>query len=160
MAMGIGQIHCREKGILYLERFKILSTLNEKIPRGFVSVSFFFSKEKEKKREKNSPPLILPALQRNKNAAGDELADDPAQVDVAGEVVAQGHGADLGRVRDGHGLEDAPGHALEQLADEEDGQAVGEEGEEDEARHGDERGEERPPVPPALAENACDLEEG
>lgn len=99
----------------------------------------------------NLPPLVLPALERVEHAARDELADDPAEVDVAREIVPQGHRADLGRVGHRHGLEDAPRHALEELADEEDGEAVGEEGEEDEAGDGDEGRDDGPPVAPALA---------
>lgn len=59
------------------------------------------------------PPLILSALEPNKHASRNKLADDPAEVDVTGEVVPQGYGTDLGRVGHCHGLEDAPRHALE-----------------------------------------------
>lgn len=56
-----------------------------------------------------------------------------------------------------HRLEDAPRHPLEELADEEDGKIPREEREEDEARDGDERAQDRPAVAPALGYHTGDL---
>lgn len=56
-----------------------------------------------------------------------------------------------------HCLKDAPSHPLKELADEEHGEIPREEREEDEARHSDERGQERPAVAPALGYHTGDL---
>lgn len=56
------------------------------------------------------------------DAVGEQLAHDKAQVDVAGQVAAQGHGTHLGGIR-GRNHDVAPEHEpAEQFADEQDGQ--------------------------------------
>ena len=86
-------------------------------------------------------PLVVALQHGLDDADADELAEAPAEVDVGGEVAAQGDGADLGGVGDGEGLEDAPRDAgedlggqqgLDVLRGEEDG---GPGGDEDEAGH-------------------------
>lgn len=58
-----------------------------------------------------------------------------------------------------HCLKDPPSHPLEELPDEEHSEIPGEEREEDEARHGDERAQDRPAVAPALGYHAGELRE-
>ncbi|KAK5629240.1 hypothetical protein RRF57_004955 [Xylaria bambusicola] len=74
--------------------------------------------------------------------------------------MSQGNGADLGRIRRGHGLEDAPRHALEELADEEHGQIPREEREENKPGHGDQGTDDGPAVAPALRYDSGDLYHG
>ena len=60
------------------------------------------------------------------------MAEDPAQIDVGGQVRAQSDWRHLGGVSGGDGLEDAPGKTAEDLAGEQHLDVDGKEGDEDE----------------------------
>lgn len=86
-------------------------------------------------------PLVVALQHGVDDADANLLAEAPAEVDVGGQVAAQGDGAHFRGVRDSDGLEDAPGDAAQDLGDqqrldvgrgEEDGR---EGGDQDEAAH-------------------------
>lgn len=64
-------------------------------------------------------PLVVALEHGAQHADANLLTEAPAEVDVGGEVAAEGDGADLGGVGDGERLEDAPGDAAEDLGGEE-----------------------------------------
>lgn len=86
-------------------------------------------------------PFVRARDQAGEDAGGNELADDEAHVGPAGEEDAEAHGQHLGGVGGRAGDEDAPRQAAEELADEQHGDALREEGDEDEAGEHDERGD-------------------
>ena len=88
----------------------------------------------------------------------DELADDPAEVDVGCEVMAKRNGTNFRCVGRRHRLEDAPGDSAEEFSCQKDTEAVGEEGHEDEACNRHESCDERPTVADSLAQETRDLQ--
>ncbi len=81
-------------------------------------------------------PLVVASEHGAQHARGDELANDPAQVDIGRQVGAKMSRAHLGCVGGRQGLEDAPRDTDENLSDEQLDQALGEEDDEDEADAG------------------------
>lgn len=71
--------------------------------------------------------------------------------------MSQRHGANLSRVRCGHGLEYAPRHALEELANKEHGEIPSEEREEDESRDSHQRADDGPAVAITLRDDTRKL---
>ena len=65
-------------------------------------------------------------------AGANDLADQPTQVDVTGQVGSQSNWHDLGRICRAQGLEDAPGETAEDFRGHEQANVEGEEGQEDE----------------------------
>lgn len=61
------------------------------------------------------------------------MAEDPAEIDVGGEVGAKCDWSHFGGVSGGDGLEDAPGKTAEDFAGEQHLDVDGKEGDEDEA---------------------------
>jgi hypothetical protein len=62
-------------------------------------------------------PLIRPVQHSLDDTATNDLAQAPAKVDVCSQVASESDGADLGRVGDGQGLEDAPRDPAQDLGD-------------------------------------------
>ena len=54
-------------------------------------------------------PLGVVADQSSQNTGSDDLTNDPAQVDVGGEVLSKMDRHDVGSVGDRHRLESTPG---------------------------------------------------
>ena len=69
----------------------------------------------------------------SEDAGANELAEDPAEINVGGEVRAESDRGDFSGVGGCDGLEDAPRETTEDLADEQHLDIDGEEGDEDEA---------------------------
>lgn len=63
-------------------------------------------------------PLIVTLQHGHQDPNPNLLAQSPAKVDVRRQVAPERDGADLGGVGDSEGLEDAPGHAAEDLGGE------------------------------------------
>lgn len=78
-------------------------------------------------------PLVVAGNHGSEHGGGNELAKDPAEVDIGGEVGSEMGRADLGGIGGGQSLEDTPRDADEDLADQELDQRLGEEDDEDEA---------------------------
>jgi hypothetical protein len=79
------------------------------------------------------PELIIAGDHGTENTRGDELAENPAEVDVGSEISAEVGRADLRGVGGGEGLEDTPGNTDKDLSNEKLNQRLGEEDDEDEA---------------------------
>lgn len=75
--------------------------------------------------------------QPGENTGGDELPDDPAEVDVGSQVSTDSHWHDLGGVGRTSGCEHTPGNVGEDLTHEDDLYGGGKEYDEDEARQGE-----------------------
>lgn len=88
--------------------------------------------------------MVVHGLRPRRDAVGDELAHDEAQVDVAGEVAAQRDGAHLAGVRGGDDDVATQDEAAEELADQQDRQGAGEELDEDQGAGEDDAGGEGP----------------
>jgi hypothetical protein len=83
-------------------------------------------------------PLVIAGEASTKHASGYELTNDEAHVGPAGEVDAKHHGKHLACVRGRGGRKDSPGHAAENLTNEEDLNVGCEEDDEEEAGKHDE----------------------
>ncbi len=103
-------------------------------------------------------PFVCAGLEALEDARGDELAEDPAEVDIGGQVCADGDGADLGGVGDSEGLVHAQRNPHEQLASDEGADVGCEEEDEDEAHGGRETGHQGAAVSKALRDDAVDEE--
>lgn len=86
----------------------------------------------------NAPSPVAGTLLNHgsENTGSDELADDPAEVDVCGEVSAESDRHDFGSVGGGNGLEDTPWQTAENLTGEEHGKVDSEEEDEEETNDG------------------------
>ncbi|KAI6767711.1 hypothetical protein HG530_005720 [Fusarium avenaceum] len=78
-------------------------------------------------------PHVIASDHGTEDTRGDELAEDPAEVDVGGQVGSEVGRADFRGVGGGEGLEDSPGNTDEDLSNEELNKRLREEDDEDEA---------------------------
>lgn len=64
-------------------------------------------------------PLVIPGSHGLEHTGGEELPNDPAQIDVGGEVSTEGDGRNLTSIGDDTGLERAPSPATKVVPDRE-----------------------------------------
>lgn len=107
----------------------------------------------------NAVSPLIGAIQHGVNHTDtDNLTQAPAEVDVGGEITAEGDRADLGGVGDGDGLENTPRDSTQNFGDDESLDVLGGEEDGDEAGKEDEAGEESFTVAPAFGDVAVDEE--
>lgn len=92
------------------------------------------------------------------NTRGDELAENPAKVDVGGEIGAEMGRADFGGVGSSEGLEDTPGNTDKDLSNEKLNQSLGEEDDEDETDAADQSTDESLAITEAISNDTVDEE--
>jgi hypothetical protein len=101
-------------------------------------------------------PLIRPQYKRSENPRTNQLPNNPAEVDIGGEVSSKLCGAHFRSIRSRQGLENTPWNAAENLPDLEINETLGEERDEDETHNSDQRHHHSLPVSESFAYNTVD----